>query len=158
MLKSTLLLTIASLAVIDAKQKHNTRDELLPSFNYFGYTDLDVLDFYTGAAERALGIDVREKWQNCFKVMSFPDMFQRFLNTGVIGWIPAVFWNFLIGQKDYKDLDMIVPDECHEITHEFDKMVLFERDNAIAPWGTFMYIYNAFTSVGKETWDIIDLV
>ena len=158
MLRSTLLLTFASLALVDASRvKHNDKDELLPTFNYFGYTDLDVLDFFTGVAERGFGKDVRENWQFCFHYLSFTDVFNRFLATGVLGWMANIYWNMLVGQKDFKDFDAIVPDQCHEVSHEFDKLALWYRDNAISPFGTIMYIYHAVTSVGKETFDIIDV-
>ena len=99
----------------------------MPSFNIFGYTDLDILDLMTGAAERGLGIDVRENWNNCFKYISFADTFNRFLQTGVLGFVPLLLWNLTIGQEDHKDFDALVPPQCEQIANEFDDFSLWIR-------------------------------
>jgi hypothetical protein len=48
--------------MVSARPKHNLEGGLLPSFNILGFTNLDVLDFWTGVAERAYRKDVRRGW------------------------------------------------------------------------------------------------
>ena len=76
----TKILQIALLASVvhASKKKHNGQGGFLPDFNFFGFTNLDVLDFYTGAGERAFGKDVRREWRSCFKHLSFNDEWTRF--------------------------------------------------------------------------------
>ena len=68
----------ADASPIVKKAKKNKNDALIPHFNLFGFTDLDVMDFMTGAAERGYGRDVRENWNTCFKVLTIGDEWQRF--------------------------------------------------------------------------------
>ena len=63
----------ADTSPIVEKVKKNTNDSLFPHFDLWGFTDLDVMDFMTGAAERAYGRDVRESWNTCFKVLTIED-------------------------------------------------------------------------------------
>ena len=84
MLKTSIIIGFVSAhfheAAFSPGEKHNTEDELLPSFDIFGFTDLDILDFVTGAVERGFDRDVRNNWHYCFKHLTWDYIMNEILS------------------------------------------------------------------------------
>ena len=136
--------------------KKNNKDNLLPSFNFFGYTDLDALDFVTGAAERGYGRDVRENWNNCFAKLSISDEEARLLKAGIV----SVLWNeslkWILGTDDDATTESLFPPECKDVADELDGLMMWVRGHYMAfaiPVG--MYI-NALSNFSSESTEIFD--
>ena len=113
---------------IDYKAKQNTEDYLLPSISIFGYSDLDVIDFYTGAAERAYGYDVRDNWNHCFKFLNLKDVMAKFFKMGIFKIIFGELWNMIIGSSDAEYIQDMLPHQCKQISIEISQMLIFFRE------------------------------
>ena len=61
----------------DYKGKKNREDGLMPHFSIVGFSDLDLLDLFSGMAERGFGYDVRKNWHFCFKHFSLSLLWSR---------------------------------------------------------------------------------
>ena len=117
------------LAIVSAKfhepayadaEKRNTEDELLPHFNILGYTDLDVLDFFSGAAERAYDRDVRKNWHYCFQHITWAYIWKHVLSLNMLRVIIAGTWFFLADdQREAQTFQILVPRQCKTMAREF---------------------------------------
>ena len=110
------------------------KDEILPHFKFLGYSDLDILDFGAGFAQKTLGRDVREEWGGCFHVVSFQVIEKKLVNRGIITWLLAEGAKFLFASTGDEDTEAIFPSECKEVADEIDSVLMWFRD----------YTYNPF--------------
>lgn len=111
------------------RQKKNKYHGLLPKFSFLGYSDLDVLDFYTGAAERGFGHDVRENWHKCFGKVSFSDFEERLAKEGYFAVLSGELMKFLFGKAGDSITEGLFPPECSDVADEVDATIMWAKDS-----------------------------
>ena len=145
-------------SVVEAKYKHNgSQDGLLPEFNIFGFTNIDILDFWTGAAERAYGRDVRQEWRRCFKKLSITDSMGRLSDTGYFTFFWQELTKVALRTEDDSVTESVFPPDCKNVADELDGMNLFVRDTYLANIIPIKFWINGLSNMENEAFDVFDI-
>ena len=129
----------------------------MPDFNFLGFTDLDILDFWTGAAERGFNQDVRKSWKYCYKEFSTRDSIDRMETYGIFKFLSSEFWKFALGFDGDDATEAILPADCKEVGDQIDKMGLWIRAHLITFAVPIWMLINAIMNFSREFADLMDL-
>ena len=137
---------------------HNTEDEWLPHINIFGFTDLDVLDFATVAAERFYDRDVRKNWHHCWKTLTWKWLLDHIIQVGFYKVLAGEFYAFVLGdRRGATILENYLPPQCKTMADEIDEFELWVRNNFMNPlhFGAVIgYSFKALPGAGNDIFDM----
>ena len=136
--------------------KKNKQDELLPTFNILGFTDLDILDFATGAAERSFGYDVRRNWHHCFKTFTPKYVKSRIDTIGLFSFGFTFLETFITGSTDNVLYEDIMPSQCKQMADEIHQMLNFLRQD-LNPMEQVTIVWDMFADIMGEGSDFLDI-
>ena len=141
------------------REKHNDEDELFPRVNILGFTDLDVLDFFSGAAERGFDRDVRQNWHNCFRHTSLNELWNRMISVQFLKILMAGTFTWFMGDKRATTLlEPLLPHQCKHMALEVGQIAMWFRIHMMNPLNAFSMVWNGWMEFRNGTNDIFDIL
>merc|ERR1719498_369819 len=137
---------------------HNTEDEWLPHIEILGFSDLDIVDFLTGAAERFFDRDVRKNWHHCWKTLNWQWLWTHIMQLGFYKVLAGEFYMALLNDKRGKNiLENYLPQTCHTMADEVAEFELWVRNEFINPLHFAAVIGYTFKNLGEDLNDVFDI-